>query len=42
MVLSRLTSLLRNLLDKQRQERELDQEVRTHELLLADEKSAPA
>ena len=38
MVLSRLTSLLRNLLDKQRQERELDQEVRTHELLLADEK----
>ncbi|MBA0085600.1 MAG: hypothetical protein HRJ53_11445, partial [Acidobacteria bacterium Pan2503] len=38
MVLSPLTSLLRNLLDKQRQERELDQEVRTDELLLADEK----
>jgi len=38
MVLSRLTSLLRNLLDQQRQERELDREVRTYELLLADEK----
>ena len=38
MVFSRLTSLLRNLLDQQRQERELDREVRTYELLLADEK----
>jgi predicted permease len=33
-----LTSLLRNLLHKQREERELDDEVRAHELLLADEK----
>jgi hypothetical protein len=38
MAFSRLTSLLRNLLRRQREERELDEEVRTHELLLADEK----
>ena len=38
MVLSRLTSLLRNLFHTQREERELDEEVRSHELLLADEK----
>src|SRR5438046_10125916 len=37
MVLPRLTSLLRNLFRKQREERELDEEVRTHEQLLADE-----
>jgi putative ABC transport system permease protein len=34
----RLTSLLRNLLHGERKERELDEEVRAHELLLADEK----
>src|SRR5215471_2839282 len=38
MVLPRLTSLLRNLLHRKREERELDEEVRSHELLLADEK----
>jgi macrolide transport system ATP-binding/permease protein len=38
MVLHRLTSLLRNLLHRKREERELDEEVRSHELLLADEK----
>ena len=38
MALARLISLLRNLLHKQREERELDAEVRAHELLLADEK----
>jgi putative ABC transport system permease protein len=38
MVLPRLISLLRNLLHKKREERELDEEVRAHELLLADEK----
>ena len=35
---SRMTSLLRNLLYRKRKERELDDEVRAHELLLADEK----
>ena len=38
MVLPRLTSLLRNLFHKQRKERELDEEVRSHALLVADEK----
>ena len=38
MSLTRLASLLRNLFHKQREERELDAEVRAHELLLADEK----
>src|SRR5215472_11141287 len=38
MSITRLASLLRNLLHKQRDERELDAEVRAHELLLADEK----
>jgi len=38
MALARLTCLLRNLLHKQREERELDAEVRAHELLLVDEK----
>lgn len=38
MALGRLASLLRNLIHKQREERELDEEVRAHELLLADEK----
>lgn len=38
MVLPRLTSLLRNLFHKQREERELDEEVRSHALLVADEK----
>jgi hypothetical protein len=33
-----LASLLRNLFHKQREERELDAEVRAHELLLAEEK----
>src|SRR5215470_8578917 len=33
----RLASLLRNLLHKQREERELDEEVRAHEQLLVDE-----
>jgi len=33
----RLASLLRNLLHKQREERELDDEVRAHEQLLVDE-----
>jgi predicted permease len=37
MTFSRLASLLRNLFLRQRQERELDEEVRSHELLLADE-----
>src|SRR5438309_294388 len=37
MVLPRLTSLLRNLFRKKREERELDEEVRTHEQLLVDE-----
>ncbi len=37
MVLHRLTSLLRNLFRKKREERELDEEVRTHEQLLVDE-----
>jgi hypothetical protein len=37
MVFARMKSLLRNLLHKQREERELDKEVRAHELLLADE-----
>lgn len=35
---ARVASLLRNLLHKQREERELDEEIRAHELLLADEK----
>ena len=34
----RLKSLLRNLLHRKRKERELDEEIRAHELLLADEK----
>lgn len=34
----RMASLLRNLLHKRRKERELDDEVRSYELLLADEK----
>ena len=34
----RLTSLLRNLLHRNRKERELDEEIRAHEQLLADEK----
>jgi predicted permease len=38
MALIRLASLLRNVLHKQREERELDEEIRAHELLLADEK----
>jgi len=38
MGLEHLASLLRNLFHKQREERELDAEVRAHELLLADEK----
>jgi len=38
MSFTRLASLLRNLLRKQHKERELDAEVRAHELLLADEK----
>ena len=38
MAFARLTSLLRNLLHKQREDRELDEEVRAHEQLLADEK----
>jgi predicted permease len=37
MSFARIKSLLRNLLHKQREERELDKEVRAHELLLADE-----
>ena len=37
MVLPRLTSLLRNLFRKQREERELDEEVRSYERLLEDE-----
>jgi len=37
MAFARMKSLLRNLLHKQREERELDKEVRAHELLLADE-----
>ena len=37
MTFSRLASLLRNLFLRQREERELDKEVRAHELLLADE-----
>jgi predicted permease len=38
MALPRLTSLLRNLFNRRREERELDEEVRAHELLLTDEK----
>ena len=38
MSFARMASLLRNLLGKQRKERELDDEVRSYELLLADEK----
>ena len=38
MSITRLASLLRNLLHQQRGERDLDAEVRAHELLLADEK----
>ena len=38
MGLEHLASLFRNLFHKQREERELDAEVRAHELLLADEK----
>jgi len=38
MTFTRLASLLRNLLHKQSEERELDEEVRAHEQLLADEK----
>ena len=38
MSFARMASLLRNLLHKQRKERELDDEVRSYELLLADEK----
>jgi putative ABC transport system permease protein len=38
MAFAHLTSLLRNLFHKQREERELDEELRSHELLLADEK----
>jgi putative ABC transport system permease protein len=34
----RLTRLLRNVLHRKREERELDEEIRSHELLLADEK----
>ena len=34
---SRFASLLRNLLHKEREERELDEEVRSHEQLLVDE-----
>src|SRR5436309_13951980 len=37
MAFARMKSLLRNLLHKHREERELDKEVRAHELLLADE-----
>ena len=37
MAFARMKSLLRNLLHTQREERELDKEVRAHELLLADE-----
>jgi hypothetical protein len=33
-----MTRLLRNLLHKQREERQLDAEVRAHQLLLEDEK----
>jgi len=38
MAFARLTSLLHNLLHKQREERELDEEVRAHQQLLEDEK----
>jgi putative ABC transport system permease protein len=38
MAFAHLTTLLRNLFHKQREERDLDAEVRSHELLLADEK----
>jgi len=38
MSFARMASLLRNLLHKQREERELDEEVHSHELLLVDEK----
>ena len=38
MIVRQLTSLLRNLLNRQREERELDAEIRSNELLLADEK----
>jgi len=38
MAFARFVSLLRNLLYRQREERELDEEVRAHEQLLADEK----
>jgi len=38
MAFTHLASLLRNLLHNQREERELDAEIRSHELLLADEK----
>src|SRR5215467_5633493 len=37
MVFPRLASLLRNLLHRRREERELDEEVRAHEQLLVDE-----
>jgi hypothetical protein len=37
MAFARMKSLLRNLLHKQREERELDKEVGAHELLPADE-----
>src|SRR3989440_12165568 len=37
MAFARMKSLLRNLLHKQREERELEKEVRGYELLLADE-----
>lgn len=42
MSFARLASLLRNLLNKQRKERDLDEEVGSYELLLADEKSTRA
>jgi hypothetical protein len=38
MSFARLASLMRNLLHKQREERDLDEEVGSYELLLADEK----
>ncbi len=38
MAFNRLTSLARNLFFRQREERELDEEIRAHELLLVDEK----
>jgi hypothetical protein len=41
MTFSRLASFLPNLFRREREERELDEEVRSHELLLADETMKP-